>query len=105
MELVGTVPRLYRSSRSCSVLVNAVAFVLAAEKPRCHHLCSGNSRRVFYDGVYRELLSLWSPAVTLVLPEPPPVQPLLGSLEYGKRFVWKSPLIAALLSYANVLRH
>ncbi|XP_020970217.1 serine carboxypeptidase-like 31 [Arachis ipaensis] len=83
MELAGTVPRLYRSSRSYSILVNAVAIILAAEKPHCHHLCSGNSRRVFYDGVYRELLSLWSPAVTLVLLEPPPVQLLLGSLEYG----------------------
>ncbi|QHO59059.1 uncharacterized protein DS421_3g95880 [Arachis hypogaea] len=82
MELAGTVPRLYRSSRSCSILVNVVAIVLAAEKPRCHHFCSRNSRRVFSDGVYRELLSLWSPAVTLVLPEPPLVQPLLGSLEY-----------------------
>ncbi|XP_052116057.1 uncharacterized protein LOC107484258 isoform X2 [Arachis duranensis] len=40
-----------------------------------------NNRRVFYD-VYRELPSFWSPAVTLVLPEPPLVQPLLGSLEY-----------------------
>ncbi|RYR53215.1 hypothetical protein Ahy_A06g028218 [Arachis hypogaea] len=39
MELAGTVPRLCRSSRSCSVLVNAVAIVLAAEKPRCRHLC------------------------------------------------------------------
>ncbi|QHO01084.1 uncharacterized protein DS421_13g411940 [Arachis hypogaea] len=45
--------------------VSVVAIVLAAEKPRCRHLCCRKQPL----RVYRELPSFWSPAVKLVLPE------------------------------------